>query len=103
MRATKSIAAAIAAAIILMMTPRLSMAQANPPANPTAPTTSNAGPPANGAVARPKHHKKKQSFMKRMKGKVENTLHKATAPKRPSTPKRSGPAKSAGPSPSQIE
>src|SRR5579862_1057958 len=87
MRASKSIAAAIAVgAILTLTTPRASMAQANPPAGATAPITS--GVPASGAVSYPHHHKKKQSFMKRMKGKLEKTLHKETAPKRPSGPKR---------------
>jgi len=104
MRANKSIAAAMAVgAIIMMLRPRVSMAQANPPAGAAAPTTSNASPSASGAVAHPHHHKKKRSFMQRVKGKLEKTVHRGSASKKTTTPKKNGPAKSAGQSPSQIE
>lgn len=103
-----SIAAAIAAAAIIMtMPPRKSLAQVSPPAGAGAPATSDANPPptsgtvAHPTVAHPKHHKKKQSFMHWMRGKLEKSVHKAVESKK--TLKNTEPAKTAGPSPSQIE
>ena len=102
MRITRSIAAAtIAVAITMTMAPRASMAQGSPPDGAAAPAVSE--PADSGAVAHPKHHKKKQSFMQKMKGKLTDAINKKTGPKAHSNAKRNGPAKSAGPNPNDVE
>lgn len=108
---TKSIGAAIGVAIIIMVHAGASIAQENPAApsatGPSAPASSSvntgAGPHAIGRVPHARHHKKKQSFAKRLSNKFEKKFQKVLAPKRAAAPRRNAPAKSTGPRPSDIE